>query len=265
MENIKPKLERLVATYSRVSTSLQEDQKTIQNQINSMNEFAKDNNLKIVQEYSDAGWSGDNLTRPELDQLRLDAKKRLWDAVLFYDPDRLARRASWQEVVIEELKELNIDVLFVTLPPAKDEWDAIMYKMRGVFTEYERMKIKERFRIGKLTRVKGGFVLTTEAPYGFDYIVNTGKKGTAEYVVGHYVINKYEAGNVEMMFYWVDVEGLTLRAIVRRLQALGIKPRKSKRGVWSTSTLSSLFRNRTYIGEAHYGASYATVPINIEK
>lgn len=262
MENLITKTIKFVVTYSRVSTSLQEDQQTIQNQIISMDEFAEKNNLKIVQVYKDEGWSGDNLARPGLDQLRQDAKKRLWDAVLIYDPDRLARRGAWQELVKEELLEFGIDTLFVTVPPPKNDEDIIMYKMRGIFSEYERMKIKERFRIGKATRVKGGFVLTTEAPYGFDYIVNTGKKGTAEYVVGHYVINKYEAGNVEMMFYWVDVEGLTLRAIVRRLQELNIKPRKSTRGVWSTSTLSSLFRNRTYIGEAHYGASYATAPIN---
>jgi site-specific DNA recombinase len=44
------------------------------------------------------------------------------------------------------------------------------------------------------------------------------------------------------------------------LQKLGIKPRRSKRGVWSTSTLSHLLRNKTYIGEAHYGKSYAIVP-----
>ncbi|HVM77236.1 MAG TPA: recombinase family protein, partial [Candidatus Paceibacterota bacterium] len=34
------------------------------------------------------------------------------------------------------------------------------------------------------------------------------------------------------------------------------------RGVWSTSTLTTLLRNRTYIGEAHYGASYAVIPEN---
>lgn len=52
----------------------------------------------------------------------------------------------------------------------------------------------------------------------------------------------------------------TLRAVVRRLQKEGIKPRKSKRGVWSTSTLSTMLRNRAYIGEACWGSSYAVVP-----
>ncbi len=264
MEEIK-KQNKLIVTYARVSTSLQEDQKTIENQISSVKEYADKNGLKIVQDYRDEGWSGDILARPGLDQLRQDARKRLWDAVLIYDPDRLARRGAWQELVKEELLELGIDVLFVTVPPARNDEDIIMYKMRGVFAEYERMKIKERFRIGKMTRVKGGAVLTTEGPYGYRYILNAGKRGSPEYVVGHYVIDEYEAGVVRMMFNWVDKEGLTLRAIVKRLQELKIKPARSKRGVWATSTLSTLFKNMTYMGEAHYGASYATVPIRPTK
>jgi len=55
---------------------------------------------------------------------------------------------------------------------------------------------------------------------------------------------------------------MTLRAIVRKLQELAIKPRRSKRGVWNTSTLSTLLRHKAYIGEAHWGSSYAVVPEN---
>jgi len=262
MENLISKEIKFVVTYMRVSTSLQEDQKTIDNQRMSLKEFAEKNNLKIVQEYKDEGWSGDILARPELDQLRQDAKRRIWDAVLIYDPDRLARRGAWQEIVKEELSESEVDTLFVTIPPPRNDEDVIMYRMRGVFAEYERMKIKERFRIGKINRVKNGHVLTTEAPYGYTYILNKGKKGSTDYIVGHYEINKREAEIVKKIFLWVANEGLTLRAIVRRLQGLGIQPRKSKRGVWSTSTLSTLLRHEAYIGTAYWGASYATVPLN---
>jgi site-specific DNA recombinase len=135
-----------------------------------------------------------------------------------------------------------------------------MYKMRGVFTEYERMKIKERFRLGKVRRTHDGYVLLSEGPYGYTYIENFGKKGTPEYVTGHLVINEEEAKVVVLIFDWVANEGLTLRAVVRRLHELGIKPRESKRGVWNTSTLSTLLRNQVYIGKAHWGASYAVVP-----
>jgi site-specific DNA recombinase len=251
---------KLIAVYGRVSTSNQENEGTIETQLSSVREHAKKNGYIIVKEYLDEGWSGDNLVRPGLDQLRIDAKKKEWEAVLIYDPDRLARRGSWQEVVMEELKELEIDVLFVTIPQPKTDEDIIMYKMRGVFTEYERMKIKERFRLGKVRKANEGHILSTEGPYGYTFILKKGKRGDADFMQGHYEINKYEAQIVKKIFSWVADEGLTLRAVVRRLQELGIPPRKSKRGVWNTSTLSSLFKNKTYIGEGHYGATYSVVP-----
>jgi len=260
-ENIESKEIRSVAIYMRVSTSLQEVQDTINNQRLALVEYADNHNFKIIKEYADEGWSGDILKRPGLDQLRLDAQNKLWDAVLIYDPDRLARRYSYQEVIMDELTERGIETLFFTIDPIKNENDQLMYEVRGSFARYERTKIAERFRLGKLRRVKSGYVLTTEAPYGYDYVLNKGKKGTPDYVPGHYEVNEREAKIVKEIFSWVADLKITLRSIVRKLQELGIKPRKSKRGVWNTSTLSTLLRNETYIGIAHWGATISTVPI----
>ncbi|CAN5159071.1 hypothetical protein BH11PAT1_BH11PAT1_2900 [soil metagenome] len=63
-----------------------------------------------------------------------------------------------------------------------------------------------------------------------------------------------------MIFQWIAVEHITMRETVRRLQELAITPRKSKRGVWNTSTLTNLLRNETYIGNAHYNKSFAVIP-----
>lgn len=252
---------KLIAIYGRVSTSNQENEGTIETQLSAVNDFAHNNGYVIVQKYIDEGWSGDSLARPALDQLRMDAKKKNWEAVLVYDPDRLARRGAWQEVVIEELQELEIQMLFVTVPPPKTDEDKIMYKMRGVFTEYERMKIKERFRLGKVRKAREGHMVVTEAPYGYTFITKNGKPGEADFHQGYYQINDQELPVLKNIFSWAD-RGFTIRAIVKKLQYFGVPPRKSKRGVWNTSTLSTLLRNRTYIGEGHYGASYAVVPVN---
>jgi site-specific DNA recombinase len=253
---------KLICAYGRVSTSIQEDQQTIQAQLLEVRKFAAEKGYTIVREYLDEGWSGDTLARPSLDELRLDAKKGIWDAVLIYDPDRLGRRYSYQELVMDELKQYGVETLFVTVPPIKDINDRIMSGVRGLFAEYERAKISERFRMGKLSRINMGNVMVSEAPYGYSYILNMGKKGTPEYRVGHYIINEEEAVVVRDMFHWIADEGLTLRGVVSRLKDLGVKPRKSKRGVWSTSTLSTLLRNETYIGKAHWGTSYAVIPTN---
>ena len=244
----------LIAIYARVSTARQEEQETIKNQLGVIQDFAEKNNYRIVQKYIDDGWSGDMLARPALDQLREDANKKIWEAVLIYDPDRLARRYSYQELVMDELRDLNIGIIFITTPSPKTGEEKILHGVKGLFAEYERVKITERFRLGKIRKAKEGHLVVSEAPYGYKYIPKQEGKH------GYYEINKQEAEVVKMIFSWVTDEGLTLRGVVKKLQELGIPPRKSKRGVWSTSTLSSLLRNKTYIGEACYGSSYAVVP-----
>lgn len=245
---------KLTAIYARVSTARQEDEQTIKTQLDAVNELIQKSNLKLVSEYKDEGWSGDILARPELDRLRQDAKSKMWQVLVVYDPDRLARRYSYQELVMDELREAGIEVVFVTVSAPKNSEDKILYGVRGLFAEYERAKIGERFRLGKIRKVKEGHILVSEPLYGYRYVVKQEK------VHGYYEINEDEARVVRMVFDWIDQDGLTLRGIVRKLQELGIRPRKSKRGVWATSTLSKLLKSKAYIGEAHWGSSYAVVP-----
>ena len=262
MENLPEKVIKFISVYARTSTSNQEDQKTVEAQLSEVYAYAKKHNYVIVKEYIDEGWSGDILARPQLDQLRHDARSKAWQAVLIYDPDRLGRQLLYQQIVIDELKKVEIDILFVTMPPVTNASDKLMFGVRGLFAEYEKAKITERFRIGKVNRVKNNHVLTSEAPFGYDYIINHGKRGNDDYVAGHFEINEREAKIVKSIFSMVYDDHLTLRGVVRELQKQGVKPRKSKREVWNTSTLSTLLRNETYIGTAHWGASYAVVPLN---
>ena len=117
---------KLAAVYGRVSTSNQENEGTIETQLSAVNELAKERGYTIVQQYLDEGWSGDNIERPQLDQLRLDAKKKNWEAVLIYDPDRLARRYSLQELVMDQLREAGIEVVFVTISTPKNMEEKIL-------------------------------------------------------------------------------------------------------------------------------------------
>ncbi len=253
---------KLIAVYARVSTARQEDEKTIETQLLAIRDFAKNNHYVISQEYTDEGWSGDILARPSLDRLRTDAKKKLWGGVLAYDPDRLARRGSYQALVMDELEELGLEVLFVTTPAPKNIEDRMLYGMKGLFAEYERAKIAERTRLGKLRKAREGHIIATEAPYGYALVRRQGKKGDPDFCETHYEVDEAEAPVARMIFSWAGDDGVSIRQIVKRLQELNILPRKSRRGVWSTSTLTTLLKNKTYIGEGHYGASVGTVPKN---
>ena len=258
-ENNGEQVRRPVASYLRVSTSAQEVQETIGTQRMAVKDYADKNGLDVIKEYeyADDGWSGDTLTRPRLDQLREDAGAKMWNTVLIYDPDRLARRYSYQELVMDELREAGIEVIFTTVSTPKNMEDKILYGVRGLFAEYERMKIGERFRLGKLRKVREGHILTTGPLYGYTYTRTN--KDTKEH--GYYTVNEVEANVIRDICKWIDVDNMTLRKVVKRLQEDGIKPRKNINGVWNTSTLSTLLRHKALIGEAHYGASYAIVPL----
>lgn len=243
-----------VAIYGRVSTGNQENEETIENQFMAIKEYISKNDHIIVKEYRDEGWSGTILARPGLDELRMDATNKKWEAVVIYDPDRLARKYSYQELVIDELQEQGIQVLFVTTPPVRDDSDKLLMGVKGLFAEYERAKIAERFRLGKLRKARDGKLVTGNAPYGYHYIPRQANKD------GYYKIIPQEAEVVKMIFHWVADELLTVRGIVKRLQERGIPPRKSKKGVWNTSTIVNLLNNETYIGKAHFNRTLAIIP-----
>lgn len=245
-----------VVLYARVSSQRQEVEETIETQIMAVKDFVKANNHTIIQEYRDDGWSGTIIARPALDQLRLDATKRLWDGVVVYDPDRLSRKFAHQELVIDELQTKGIEVLFVTTPPVKNEGDKLLYGVKGLFAEYERSRIAERFRLGKLRKAREGHVVTSHAPYGYAYIPKQGEKH------GYFEIIPEEAEVVRMIFRWIAYDCMTIRQVVKKLQDLGVKPRKSTRGVWNNSTLVTLLRSETYYGQAHFNKTVGIVPEN---
>src|SRR5260221_3348761 len=88
-----------VALYARVSTEEQREGQTIDSQVAELERFARDRVWPVVGTYKDAGWSGGILARPELDRLRDDAAKGVFDAILINDVDRLARDVSHLGVI----------------------------------------------------------------------------------------------------------------------------------------------------------------------
>ncbi len=246
----------LLALYARVSTQRQENEGTIDSQIEDIKLKAEAAGHIIVQEYLDDGWSGDMLARPALDRLRDDADKNIWEGVMAYDQDRIARRYSYQEFVIDELEEKGLKVLFCTSSRPQNGEEKILQGVKGLFAEYERLKIAERMRRGKLHKARSGHVVGTMAPYGYNYIPKQGDKN------GYYKVNPSEAETVKMIFEWVAYEGKTIKGVARGLMELGIKPRRSKRGVWNSSTITRMLQNETYIGKSYFNKSESVVPKN---
>src|SRR3989337_4397805 len=146
----------IAALYARVSTAKQEEQETIDSQVNEIRARIATDGHVLPEEnvFQDDGWTGEMLVRPGLDLMRDAANEGKFEILYVYDRGRLSRVFAYQEVIIEEIT--NRGIKFVTLHDidAVTAEERVLQAMQGVFHEYERVKIAERFRRGKLYKAR---------------------------------------------------------------------------------------------------------------
>jgi site-specific DNA recombinase len=234
------------AIYARVSTEAQEARGTIGSQLAVLRQRVAAEGDELVAEFCDDGHSGARLDRPGLDALRDAAEAGLLDAVWCLSPDRLARVYAYQVIVLDELARHGVAVRFADAPAIDDDPQArLLTQVQGVIAEYERAKIAERYRRGKLWRSRSGEVIAWKPPYGYRRIPRSAA-GPARLEVF-----EPEAAVVRRSFDDYLAAGHSMRQITRRLNADGV-PSPTGKAVWGVSTLGRLLRNQAYIGRVYY-------------
>ncbi|WP_322770668.1 recombinase family protein [Frankia sp. Cr1] len=177
-----------VAIYARVSSDRQKKNETIVSQTAALRERAREMGAALPEEwvFEDDGHSGGTLTRPALERLRdLVAAVQL-DVVLCYSPDRLARKFAYQALLIEEFARAGTRVEFVKGPRGDSPEDQLLVQFQGMFAEYEKAQILERYRRGKAYRARSGSVnVLSGAPFGYHYRRRSDKLGAGYEIVEH--------------------------------------------------------------------------------
>ena len=243
-----------VALYARVSTERQAERGTIGSQLEQLRSHVAGAGHELVGEYVDDGHSGARLDRPGLDALRDAAEGGLFEQVWCLSPDRLARAYAYQVLVLDELARLGVTVRFTDAPdlPADDPQAVLLTQVQGVIAEYEKAKIAERYRRGKLFRARAGEITTWRTAYGYRRVPRNATTGPA-----HWEIYEPEAAVVRRIF--TDrASGLTVREICRQLNTDRV-PSPSGKPTWGHSTLCRLLRNEAYIGRVYFNRT-ETVP-----
>ena len=235
-----------VAIYARVSTESQEARGTIGSQVEVLRKRVAADGHELVAEYRDDGCSGARLDRPGLDALRDAAEAGRLDAVWCLSPDRLARMYAYQVIVVDELARHGVAVLFHDTPPlADDPQTHLLTQVQGVIAEYERAKIAERYRRGKLWRARAGEVIAWKCSYGYRRVPRCGDRAA------HLELYEPEAAIVRRIFRDYVEDGRSMRQITWQLSQDRI-PSSSGKTVWGVSTIGRLLRNEAYIGRAYY-------------
>jgi site-specific DNA recombinase len=162
-----------VALYIRVSTQEQvQEGYSIDAQTERLHAYCTAKDWIIFGTYTDAGFSGSNTKRPELQRLLNDVRAGLVDCVLVYKLDRLSRSQKDTLMLIED-EFLSRDVAFVSMSENFDTSTPLGRAMVGilsVFAQLEREQIKERMAMGRAERAKNGFFHGGGfAPFGYTY------------------------------------------------------------------------------------------------
>lgn len=139
-----------VAIYARVSTN---DQST-EPQLLDLRRYVSDRGWQVFREYCDNGVSGTKASRPSLNQLIDDARKRRFDVVLCWRFDRFARSTKHLILSLEEFRNLGVD--FVSFSESIDTSSLLgsaIFTIISAVAQLERDIISERVRAG-LRRAK---------------------------------------------------------------------------------------------------------------
>jgi site-specific DNA recombinase len=240
------------AIYARVSTERQAERGTIGSQVEALRADVTAAGDELAGEYCDDGCSGARLDRPGLDALRDAAEAGLFEVVYCLSADRLARAYAYQVLILDELARFGVSVRF-TDAPGLDEHDPqarLLTQVQGVIAEYERAKIGERYRRGKLFRSRAGEVISWKAPYGYHRVARGPDRPA------HLEIFEPEAAIVRRIFA-ERAAGTTIRQICRQLNADAVPTPTGSRSVWGTSTLGRILGNEAYIGRTYFNRTEA--------
>jgi DNA invertase Pin-like site-specific DNA recombinase len=144
-----------VAIYARVSTTNHGQDATLQT--HDQHQFAEARGWQVFDDYIDQGVSGSKDSRPELNRLMADARRRKFDIVLVWKLDRFGRSLRHLVNALAEFESLGI--AFVSLSDNLDlgtPSGRLMFQIIGAMAEFERALIQERVRAGlRNARAKG--------------------------------------------------------------------------------------------------------------
>jgi site-specific DNA recombinase len=221
--------------YARVSTDEQaRSGYSLAQQLEALREYAAREGYELLEEVSDPGQSGASLERPGMDRVRDLVAAGGVSVVLAQDRDRFAREPAYHYLLRREFEEYGTKIRALNDrgddTPEGDLTDGIMDQL----AKYERAKIAERTRRGKLRKAREGKVVATTTPdYGFEY--NATRDG--------YVVNPEKMLTVRHIFEMV-ANGSTLYAAKRTLDAAGTPSPTDQ--LWNVTTIREIVADDVY-------------------
>ena len=220
-----------VATYKRVSTKSQSDKDRLGLAIqeDAIAQICKTRGYTIVATYCDSGFSGTTADRPGLAAMLEDATKGLFEEIVVYKYDRLARSTMLDGFIRYQLKKASVSVVSATEKQGDPE-DPVAALTAGVLaavSQFEISLIRQRMCAARaLKRSRGGY--------------DSGRPAYGQRACDKSLVtNEDEVAVIELMRK-LRSAGKSYGAIALALNARQILPRHAKH--WNRATICQIIK-----------------------
>lgn len=254
-------VKKRVVCFYRVSTKKQMIEEDIPMQRNACMKFiTAHKEWEYVKEYSEKGVSGFKVkaeNREVLEQLRADAMKNQFDAVLVFMFDRLGRIEEETPYVLKWFIDHGIEMWSVKEGQRvlDNHTDTLINYITFWQAEGESKKIQQRTLEAKKQMADAGKYLGGPPPFGYTHI-STGEHNAKGREIKKLVIEETEAEIVRRIFDLCYLKGFGSRRIAQELNQNRISSKKGKQ--WSGSTIMGILKNTIYKGYFTYGRNTNT-------
>ena len=233
--------------YTRVSTAAQIEGYSLDAQQESLREFAKYKELKIVGEYCDAGKSGKNIKgRPAFRQMMDDITAQKDDIayVLVFKLSRFGRNAADILKSLQLLQDYGIDLVSVNdAIDSSTQGGRLTLTILSAVAEMERENITAQFMAGRMQKVMSGGWSGGAVPYGYR-IENK-----------EAVVDEKEAAIVRKIYELYMQDGMGATSVARYLNDNGYVRNCSNEKLQSAFTygfVSNVLDNPFYCGRVYF-------------
>ena len=226
--------------YVRVSTDDQRDNGySIDSQLRMIKEYCEKNDYSIVDVYNDAGHSGKDLMRPEMQRLLTDIKSKKIDKLIAIKVDRLTRNNYDGFWLLNYCEEHDVKIELILEPyDVSTANGEMIFGMNLVFGQRERKEIGARTKRA-MEEMALEKIHPSKAPYGYVRNKNT----------GHLEIEPIESQVVKEIFELCK-QGHSTRNIASIMHNNNAY---LKQGKWLSDRVYKILTNSIYIGIFEYG------------
>lgn len=231
-----------VVAYIRVSTTMQIEGYSLENQEADIRDYCDRNGYELVKVFSDEGVSDKNKEdRDEFNHMMEFIVDNGISTLVIWKASRLSRKFTDFVNIINDLNKLDCKIISVKdgFDSSKPENKFMMY-IQGLIAEMERDNILIQTSAGMYARAKDGYCNGGIAPFGYDY--DEEKK--------ELIINKTEAAIVVRIFESF-LKGSGYTEIAKEVNSCGFQTKKGNK--FSGTSIKDILKNPKYIGKIRWG------------